>query len=179
MSIGYIWLALFFFSISLLSRFADSISCCCLFWQIPIDLRWGLTEEDSKSGKVITTCMTHAAQSEIFLSILGHRYGWVVPDANIPENIRTKYGWTSGRSVTEMEVQVAMKGWQSGSRKSVGLFMIRDSLPANINNDPKVRELFGCPDSSTEQLMTELRNVAEHSRVPVHHYTPQWEKVNV
>ena len=61
-----------------------------------IDLRWGVTEEDSKSGKVIEICIDEIEHTRpFFIGMIGGRYGWI-PGANgYGDNNRLlqKYPW--------------------------------------------------------------------------------------
>ena len=42
----------------------------------PIDLRWGVTEEERRNGLVIASCMEEVDNSRpFFIGILGERYG--------------------------------------------------------------------------------------------------------
>ena len=81
-----------------------------------IDLRWGITEEESKSGKVVEICLKEIDNSiPFFIGIIGNRYGWIPSQEDIHsnENMNGKYSWVyndidSGLSVTEMEMQYAV-----------------------------------------------------------------------
>ena len=43
-----------------------------------IDLRWGITEEESRAGKVVEICLKEIEQSiPFFIGIIGNRYGWI------------------------------------------------------------------------------------------------------
>ena len=45
---------------------------------IPLDLRWGITEEEAREGRVIETCLREIDDSRpFFIGIIGNRYGWV------------------------------------------------------------------------------------------------------
>ena len=47
----------------------------CLF--APIDLRWGITGEQSADGQVINICLGAVEESRpFFITFLGERYGW-------------------------------------------------------------------------------------------------------
>eukprot|EP00002_Diphylleia_rotans_P019728 TRINITY_DN3814_c0_g2_i2.p1 TRINITY_DN3814_c0_g2~~TRINITY_DN3814_c0_g2_i2.p1 ORF type:complete len:1164 (+),score=253.18 TRINITY_DN3814_c0_g2_i2:59-3550(+) len=78
-----------------------------------IDLRWGVTEEDSQTGKVIEQCLDSIEQSAYCVCFLGNRYGWI-PDRKDEKqwspSLDSKHPWVkeySGKSVTEMEIQYA------------------------------------------------------------------------
>jgi hypothetical protein len=71
-----------------------------------IDLRWGITEEESKKDRVLDLCLQQIDECRpFFIGILGERYGWV-PD-RYPTTARSKYGevqFETGCSVTELEI---------------------------------------------------------------------------
>lgn len=80
---------------------------------IPIDLRWGITEEESKSGKVLDLCL-HSIDDSIpfFIGLLGKRYGWCpsVEDFKRSHILQEYYPWIENdfkqnKSITEIEMQ--------------------------------------------------------------------------
>lgn len=80
---------------------------------IDIDLRWGITEEESMQGKVVEICLKEIERSRpYFIGILGDRYGWI-PDKSILENhndLIKAFPWIEKDindkiSITEMEIQ--------------------------------------------------------------------------
>eukprot|EP00002_Diphylleia_rotans_P027628 TRINITY_DN554_c0_g1_i10.p1 TRINITY_DN554_c0_g1~~TRINITY_DN554_c0_g1_i10.p1 ORF type:complete len:970 (-),score=231.99 TRINITY_DN554_c0_g1_i10:192-3101(-) len=74
------------------------------------DLRWGVSEEESKKGQTIKRCLDSVKDSDYFVCFLGSTHGWV-PDRDKPqdwsENIEQKYSWTKDypdASATELEI---------------------------------------------------------------------------
>lgn len=97
----------------------------------PIDLRWGITEADAHSGKVLDICLQEIDNSHpFFIGILGNRYGWCPPmeDYEQNEEMRVKWGdWlrqdlANGLSVTEIEMQY---GALRNKNRSHAAFYIR------------------------------------------------------
>lgn len=80
---------------------------------VPIDLRWGITQEEAENGKVIRTCLDEIDNSKpYFIGILGDRYGWQpdLKDLIIDKETLYKYPWLSDDickhlSMTEIEMQ--------------------------------------------------------------------------
>ena len=76
-----------------------------------IDLRWGITEEEAKMGKVVEICLCEIENSiPFFIGIIGNRYGWVPEKKDISENVTDRFKdvnkYLEHRlSVTEMEMQ--------------------------------------------------------------------------
>ena len=57
-----------------------------------VDLRWGITEEESQRGKVLPTCLAEIQRCRpYFIGLLGERYGWV-PEA-IPAELIEQEPW--------------------------------------------------------------------------------------
>lgn len=77
---------------------------------VEVDLRWGITEEDSKNGKVIDICFDEIDNSiPFFIGIIGNRYGWCPDNKDISPNESRHYDCISKYineqlSITEMEI---------------------------------------------------------------------------
>ena len=71
-----------------------------------VDLRWGITNEQSAEGKVLPICLAEIEHCRpYFIGILGERYGWI--DDEIPQEVIEQYDWLNkykGKSVTELEI---------------------------------------------------------------------------
>lgn len=78
-----------------------------------VDLRWGVTEEQSRNGEVIRICLEEIRRCKpYFIGLLGHRYGWIPGTEELHKQPRTGedfpevYEHVKNRlSVTEMEIQ--------------------------------------------------------------------------
>ncbi|HET9136103.1 MAG TPA: tetratricopeptide repeat protein, partial [Candidatus Kapabacteria bacterium] len=77
-----------------------------------IDLRWGITTEEARSGKVVRICLDEIGRCRpYFIGILGMRYGWRPTLADIekdPDALR-HYPWLAeyieaNKSIVEMEI---------------------------------------------------------------------------
>lgn len=80
---------------------------------IELDLRWGITEEEAKQGKVIDICLKEIDRCyPFFIGIIGGRYGWIPNKVEI-DKIKDKvdnYSWLNekvneGLSITEIEIK--------------------------------------------------------------------------
>src|ERR1700733_10019716 len=76
-----------------------------------IDLRWGITEEESRSGKTVRICLEEIDRCRpYFIGIIGSRYGWIPGITEIekdPEMLK-EFPWlaeyaASEKSIIEME----------------------------------------------------------------------------
>lgn len=76
-----------------------------------LDLRWGITEEEAKSGKVVEICLREIENSiPFFIGIIGNRYGWVPKKSDLGGCITERFPDVNKYieqhlSVTEMEMQ--------------------------------------------------------------------------
>uniref|UniRef100_A0A8C6DQZ2 Telomerase associated protein 1 n=1 Tax=Moschus moschiferus TaxID=68415 RepID=A0A8C6DQZ2_MOSMO len=71
-----------------------------------IDLRWGITEEETRRNRQLEVCLGEVENSQLFVGILGSRYGYVPPNYSLPDHPHFRWAqqYPAGRSVTEMEV---------------------------------------------------------------------------
>jgi hypothetical protein len=76
---------------------------------VDVDLRWGITEEEAKQGKILPICLAEIDRSRpYFIGLLGERYGWV-PEKDLYEPwLLTEQPWLEehrgSKSVTELEI---------------------------------------------------------------------------
>ena len=112
----------------------------------PIDLRWGVTQEDSKSGRVVELCLQEIDRCRpFFIGILGGRYGWCpqLDDFSGNTMLLDQYKWLredirNGRSLTEIEMQYAVLRRQS---HGYAIFFIKSPLQGPTLEDGRVRKL--------------------------------------
>lgn len=76
---------------------------------VPVDLRWGLTAEDTSDSGLgaLEHCFLEIDNSRpFFLLISGERYGWVPPNYRVSD--RPEFDWVKefepNHSITAMEV---------------------------------------------------------------------------
>lgn len=80
---------------------------------VELDLRWGITEEESQSGRVVQICLNEIDNSRpFFIGLLGDRYGWCPDRRKLAGNtlLEERYPWLGeelerGVSITEIEMQ--------------------------------------------------------------------------
>lgn len=78
-----------------------------------IDLRWGVTADESRTGKVLSVCLKEIENSHpFFIGLLGNRYGHTPKASELDMNpeLIERYPWIRedialGRSTTEIEIQ--------------------------------------------------------------------------
>ncbi|HAF61903.1 MAG TPA: hypothetical protein DCK95_06210 [Anaerolineaceae bacterium] len=106
-----------------------------------VDLRWGITSEQSAEGQVLPICLEEIQRCKpYFIGLLGERYGWV-PDTLDPQLIERE-PWLKEhqeRSVTELEILHGVLN--DPEMAGHALFYFRD--PASIQNlAPEQRKDF-------------------------------------
>ncbi len=112
---------------------------------IPIDLRWGIPEEDSKNGLVLSVCMEEIDNTRpFFIGILGSRYGWQPTNKELDSlrpGVQHRCSWlrqkvAEGASITEMEMEY---GALCDMGNPYASFFIRDDnveLPIDFREEP-------------------------------------------
>lgn len=105
-----------------------------------VDLRWGITEEEVKEGKVIELCLRNIDNCRpLFLGILGAYNGWVPDKSELDKNpnLQNIFPWLSSmigsKSMTELEIYYGTLRYQSHS-----LFMIRDDISEASESQQKL-----------------------------------------
>lgn len=89
-----------------------------------IDLRWGITEEESRNGRTIEICVDEiercraSGRTPFFIGLLGERYGWVPDPGDLrsfweqrpdsPHAGQIRRALEQGISVTELEMRVGV-----------------------------------------------------------------------
>ena len=77
-----------------------------------LDLRWGVTDEEARSGKVLSVCLNEIEHSHpFFIGLLGNRYGHASKPSVFTKNpeLLERYPWLKAdiaaeRSITEIEM---------------------------------------------------------------------------
>lgn len=106
---------------------------------VPIDLRWGVTEEAAKQGRVIDTCMREIDNSRpFFIGLVGHRYGWIPTSEDMGihyDSLRVQYPWlekavAERKSITEMEMLYAAldKKNDAGQHMDAAFFLRKNEV---------------------------------------------------
>lgn len=110
----------------------------------PIDLRWGVTEKEAKSGKVLELCINEIERCQpFFIGIIGTRYGWCpqLEDLKANDMLLDQYKWLkddieNGISITEMEMQFAV--FRRQNHANAVFFIKRNGNP----RDEKLEKLI-------------------------------------
>ena len=142
---------------------------------IDIDLRWGITEEEAETGKVLELILDEAERSRpFFIGILGERYG-SIPD-NIPEEAEFAYPWLRDypdHSLTALEIIHGVLRNQELAKRS--FFYFRD--PQFITKMPEsIRGDFIAENPDATQKLAALKDKIRSSNRPVtENYPCHWD----
>ena len=110
---------------------------------IGVDLRWGVSEEQSKRGETVQICMDEIDRCRpLFIGMIGERYGWIPQGSPI--------------SVTEKEI---LYGALSAPEGTEAFFYLRDK---NLTES-----LCGSAESDSEILLNDLKSRIRASGYPV------------
>lgn len=94
---------------------------------VPVDLRWGITEEEASQGSVVGICLEQIDQSRpFFIGLIGHRYGWCPTGDDVASFSdrcpRLGMYVDHGFSMTEIEMQYGVLDSDSDTE---ALFLIK------------------------------------------------------
>jgi tetratricopeptide (TPR) repeat protein len=138
---------------------------------IELDLRWGITENDSKQGKVVEICLQEIDNTRpFFIGLLGSRYGWAPSPEEMNKNpqIPESYPWitsdlSDGLSITEIEMQYGVLR----SEENINACFYLRSPKIVIPDDFK--ENAGSGEERKLNLLKE--QIRSQERYPVRDYT--------
>ncbi|KAM9330786.1 telomerase protein component 1 [Gastrophryne carolinensis] len=142
-----------------------------------VDLRWGITEEEAKKDRQLSLCLSEVVRSQIFIGILGERYGYTPKTYSVPH--LPEYAWIhaypAGRSITELE---AIQFLQTCDTKKPGhpkaFFYFRNtdllrSVPSHWLSD------FASESEEASKRLKDLKSkVAKHPAAKNYSYHCQW-----
>lgn len=123
-----------------------------------IDLRWGVTSEQSRRGETIPICLSEIDRCRpFFLGLLGERYGRIVPGSLLTEELRSAFpvlAQATGRSLTDIEIMHGVLDARAG--RSEALFFFRD--PSWLESIPEERrDTYVTEGPDERQKLAELK----------------------
>ena len=143
-----------------------------------VDLRWGVTEEQAKSGRAIELCLEETDGCRpIFLCLLGSRYGWVPQDEEVSEGLRQRFPWTAeyyDRSITELEIIYA--ALDAAPRPARAVFCFRDDRVNESIPEPVRFSDYIETDPVAAQKLADLKDRIRRSGLPcLDGYSARWD----
>ena len=126
-----------------------------------VDLRWGITNEESESGKVMEICLREVENSiPFFIGIIGNRYGWVPEPEDISDIVKERFRDVPKYverhlSATEIEMQ----------------FGVLDRTDVDMNAFFFIKEDETSDIDDPERLAALKKAVRENKKYPVSSYT--------
>jgi hypothetical protein len=137
------------------------------------DLRWGITEEESRNDRVISLCLQQIECRPFFLAFLGQRYGWV--PGRVPDETRRDFPFVEGFpgvSVTELEIRHGALLQPDGRHC---LTMLRqEEAVASIPPATGQRDFVDSEPRLQEQL-ARLKQELQAGPHPVRSYAAVWD----
>ncbi|CAI5791130.1 telomerase protein component 1 isoform X1 [Podarcis lilfordi] len=142
-----------------------------------IDLRWGITEHESQQNKQLELCLSEVCRSQLFIGILGERYGHVPTEYSLPDEAHFEWvkSYPAGRSITELEVVQFLNGCENPAAPSRSFFYLRqpdflDSVPETWRAD------FVAESEEAKRRLGDLKESIENhgSLASCSRYVCQW-----
>ena len=133
---------------------------------VDVDLRWGITEEESRQGKVIPICLGEIDRCRpYFVGMLGERYGWIPPADQYSPEVIERQPWLKdhlgGVSVTELEILHGVLNDPAIAGRA--FFYFRDPAWSASQSEPG----FVCETPEEETKLADLKQRIHTSGFPV------------
>ena len=130
-----------------------------------VDLRWGITEEDAKSGKVVEICLKEIVNSRpFFIGMIGDRYGWCPSYEDLSQTLNDSLGYrwieddlNHHLSVTEIEMQF-------------GVLRNPNPLHAYFYIKQSADDELSCPEEESLKLKRLKESILQQDCYPVQVY---------
>ena len=114
-----------------------------------LDLRWGITQEESENGKVLEICLKEIDNSRpFFIGLIGDRYGWCPSEEELEKNrnIEEMFPWvrqaiSEGKSVTEMEFLYGALFSKSVSKHIDAFFWIKKGSTSSDERLERLKQM--------------------------------------
>ena len=131
-----------------------------------LDLRWGISEEESRQGKAVDICLKEIENTQpFFIGLLGSRYGWIPNDEDREKisgntSVFKDYPWLeeelkNGMSITEIEIQQGVLRAEKSGEEINAYFYFRSDNPRM----PVDEEFKEKPGSLAEEKLKNLKAV--------------------
>jgi nephrocystin-3 len=133
---------------------------------VDVDLRWGITEKESRQGKVIPICLGEIDRCRpYFVGMLGERYGWIPPADQYSPEVIERQPWLKehmgGVSVTELEILHGVL--REPKMAGRAFFYFRDSAWSTSQSKPG----FVCETAKEKARLADLKKRISNSGFPV------------
>ena len=133
---------------------------------IDVDLRWGVTEEQTKKGLTLPLCLGEIDRCRpYFIGLLGERHGWVPPADFYQPELLERQPWLrqhqGGASVTELEILHGVL--RNPEMAGYARFYLRDPAYALAKKDPT----WLAEGEEERQRLQALKEQVRASRFPV------------
>ncbi|XP_036357534.1 telomerase protein component 1 [Octopus sinensis] len=140
-----------------------------------VDLRWGIPKQEAESSRNLAICLAEAANSDLFIGILGERYGWVPNKENIPAS--SDFDWVreyEGQpSVTELEMHIAALSRPDAKKKTAFFYIRNDQFSMKVPK--KWMKYFVAENSDKQEKMDSLKDRIKRSGFDVcSGYPAEW-----
>lgn len=144
---------------------------------VEVDLRWGITEEQSTRKETLKLCLNEIrACRPFFIGLLGERYGWVPGDDAFTADLNEEQAWLKdlrGKSVTELEILHGVLN--NPEIATCAFFYFRD--PKYVNSVPQEKRsdfVSEGPASAEKQeaLKNLIRKTCAARKIPLYENYP-------
>ncbi|XP_057579321.1 telomerase protein component 1 isoform X2 [Hippopotamus amphibius kiboko] len=141
-----------------------------------IDLRWGVTEEETRRNRQLEVCLGEVENSQLFVGILGSRYGYVPPNYSLPDHPHFRWAqqYPSGRSVTEMEVMQFLNRGLRLQLSAQPLIYFRDSSFLSSVPDAWKSDFISESEEAAHRISELKSYLSRQEGITCHRYRCAW-----
>jgi tetratricopeptide (TPR) repeat protein len=119
-----------------------------------VDLRWGITSEQTSAGNTVNICLSEIDRSQYFLCMLGSRYGWAQPSDAPPVDLGSASAAPRQDALLKKSMQQALPSYpwiRSYAQSSVTELEVRHAVMNRPDSDLARRSLFMMRSNVTDE----------------------------
>ncbi|XP_062944572.1 telomerase protein component 1 isoform X2 [Cynocephalus volans] len=141
-----------------------------------IDLRWGITEEETRRNRQLEVCLGEVENSQLFVGILGSRYGYIPPNYSLPDHPHFRWAqqYPLGRSVTEMEVMQFLNRGLRLQPSAQTLIYFRDSSFLSSVPDAWKSDFISESEEAAHRISELKSYLSRQKRITCRRYSCEW-----
>ncbi|XP_076983448.1 telomerase protein component 1 isoform X2 [Tamandua tetradactyla] len=141
-----------------------------------IDLRWGVTEEETRRNRQLEVCLGEVENAQLFVGILGSRYGYIPPKYTLPDHPHFRWAqqYPLGRSVTEMEVMQFLNGSLRLQSSVPAFIYIRDSSFLSSVPDAWKSDFISESEEAADRISELKSYLSRQKEITFRRYPCEW-----
>lgn len=143
-----------------------------------IDLRWGITETEANNNQTLEICLNQVKNCDYFISILGDRYGHVLPSYPKINDQPWLQSYSVNSSITELEIECQLNKSIELNRERAFFYFRDNSFMKEVPEDIRP-QLTDISDDQAWKRLNDLKMKLRTKSLEINeNYHAKWLKID-